>query len=58
MLYIGAAIESSAFHAWTEEARATGTGRDWGPTVHPDHLADLLWNMHNNTGESEAKYPA
>jgi short-subunit dehydrogenase len=57
MLYIGAIIENSAFHVWTEEARAAGTGRDWGPTVDPDHLADLLWNMHNTKGASEAKYP-
>ena len=57
MLYIGAIIENSAFHVWTEEARAAGTGRNWGPTVDPDHLADLLWNMHNTKGESEAKYP-
>jgi short-subunit dehydrogenase len=57
MLYIGAIIENSAFHVWTEEARAAGTGRDWGPTVDPDHLADLLWNMHNTRGEAEAKYP-
>ena len=57
MLYIGAIIEKSAFHVWTEEATAAGTGRDWGPTVDPDHLADLLWNMHNTKGESEAKYP-
>jgi short-subunit dehydrogenase len=57
MLYIGAIIENSAFHVWTEEATAAGTGRDWGPTVDPDHLADVLWNMHNTKGESEAKYP-
>jgi hypothetical protein len=57
MLYVGAIIENSAFHAWTEEARAAGTGRDWGPTVDPDHLADVLWNMHNTKGESEATYP-
>ena len=57
MLYIGAIIENSAFHAWNEEARAAGTGRDWGPTANPDHLADLLWNMHKTKGESEAKYP-
>jgi short-subunit dehydrogenase len=57
MLYIGAIIENSAFHVWTEEARAGGSGSDWGPTVDPDHLADLLWNMHNTKGESEAKYP-
>jgi hypothetical protein len=57
MLYVGAIIENSAFHVWTEEARAAGTGRDWGPTVDPDHLAGLLWNMHNTKGESEATYP-
>jgi short-subunit dehydrogenase len=57
MLYIGAVIENSAFHAWSEAAIAAGTGRHWGPTVDPDHLADLLWNMHNTTGETEAKYP-
>lgn len=57
MLYIGAVIENSAFHTWSEEAKAAGTGRHWGPTVDPDHLADLLWNMHNTTGETEAKYP-
>lgn len=56
MLYIGAVIENSAFHTYTVEADAAGTGRYWGPTVSPDHLADLLWNMHNTTGESEAKY--
>jgi short-subunit dehydrogenase len=50
MLYIGAIIENSAFHA----SDAAG---DWGPTVNPAHLADLLWNMHNAKGESEAKYP-
>ena len=57
MLYIGAVIENSAFHAWSEAAIAAGTGRRWGPTVDPDHLADLLWNMHNTTGVTEAKYP-
>jgi short-subunit dehydrogenase len=57
MLYIGAVIENSAFHTYTQEADAAGTGRYWGPTVSPDHLADLLWNMHNTNGESEIKYP-
>lgn len=56
MLYIGAVIENSAFHAWSEAAIAVGTGRRWGPTVDPDRLADLLWNMHA-TGETEARYP-
>jgi short-subunit dehydrogenase len=57
MLYIGAVIENSAFHTYTVESDAAGTGRYWGPTVSPDHLADLLWNMHNTKGESEARYP-
>jgi len=57
MLYIGAVIENSAFHAQAEQARAAG-GRDWGPSVEPAYLADLLWDMHNSTGEPEAKYPA
>jgi short-subunit dehydrogenase len=57
MLSIGAIIEKSAFHTWTEEASAAGTGRDWGPTVNPDHLAGLLWDMHETKGEAEATYP-
>jgi short-subunit dehydrogenase len=59
MLYIGAIIEDSAFHAWLGNARAAGAEtRDWGPTVSPAHLADLLWNMHHAKGEREARYPA
>jgi short-subunit dehydrogenase len=57
MLYIGALIENSAFHLQTVEARAAGAGRDWGPTVNPARLADMLWNMQSAMGESEAKYP-
>jgi short-subunit dehydrogenase len=57
MLYIGALIESSAFHAQAERARAAG-GRDWGPSVDPAYLANLLWNMHSAKRQSEAKYPA
>lgn len=57
MLYIGAIIEKSAFHAQAEQAKAAG-GRDWGPSVGPAYLADLLWNMHDAKGESEARYPA
>jgi short-subunit dehydrogenase len=57
MLYIGAVIENSAFHAWAEEARAAGTGRDWGPTANPDSLAGLLADMHKTEGEPEARYP-
>lgn len=56
-LCIGAIIEHSAFHRLAEEAKAAGTGRDWGPTVSPAHLADLLWNLHHTKGEPEARYP-
>lgn len=55
MLYIGAIIENSAFHSWTTSDG--GSARDWGPTVNPDHLADLLWNMHRTKGPAEAAYP-
>jgi short-subunit dehydrogenase len=57
MLYIGALIENSAFHAQTEEEKAAGTGRDWGPTVSSAHLADILWEMHQAGGPTEATYP-
>jgi hypothetical protein len=50
MLYIGAIIENSAFHA-------SGAGGGWGPTVDPVHLADLLWNMHAGRGPAELIYP-
>jgi short-subunit dehydrogenase len=53
MLYIGAIIENSAFHDQTEAARE----RDWGPTVDPAHLADLLWNMHSAKSPAETIYP-
>jgi short-subunit dehydrogenase len=52
MLYIGAIIEHSAFHR-----QATGGGRDWGPTVDPAHLADLLWDMHRAGSPAEITYP-
>lgn len=58
MLYIGAIIENSAFHAEMEAAKAAGAPiRDWGPTVDPAHLADLLWTMHSTKGQPEAIYP-
>ena len=57
MLYIGALIENSAFHTWTTTPGGGG-GRDWGPTVDPDHLAALLWSMHTAKGPAEASYPA
>jgi short-subunit dehydrogenase len=58
MLYVGAIIENSAFHSWLQDAKAAGTStREWGTTVNPAHLADLLWNMHNSKGKPEARYP-
>lgn len=57
MLYIGALIENSAFHTQTEEAKAAGVARDWGPTVNPAHLADVLWNMHRSKSPMETIYP-
>jgi short-subunit dehydrogenase len=57
MLYIGALIENSAFHIRTETEKALGTGRDWGPTVDPSHLADLLWEMHETKSPAESTYP-
>jgi short-subunit dehydrogenase len=56
-LCIGAIIEGSAFHRLAEEARAAGADRDWGPTVSPAHLADVLWTLHHAKGEPEARYP-
>jgi short-subunit dehydrogenase len=55
MVYIGAVIAHSAFHTWT--AAGGGGSRDWGPTVDPGHLADLLWTMHTARGPAEATYP-
>ncbi len=57
MLYIGAIIENSGFHTDVEKAKAAGAGRDWGPTVDPAHLADLLWTMHSNKSPAETIYP-
>lgn len=57
MLYIGALIENSAFHTQVQKARKAGVDKDWGPTVSPAHLADLLWNMHNANQQTEANYP-
>jgi short-subunit dehydrogenase len=56
MLYVGAIIENSAFHTWTTTSGGGGA-RHWGPTVSPDHLADLLWDMHAANGPAEAGYP-
>jgi short-subunit dehydrogenase len=58
MLYVGAIIEDSAFHSWLQNAKATGAEtRDWGPTVTPARLADLLWDMDNAKADPEAIYP-
>jgi NADP-dependent 3-hydroxy acid dehydrogenase YdfG len=57
MLYIGAAIENSAFHVELEAAKATGEPVWEMPTVDPDHLAELLWTMHSTKGPREVIYP-
>ena len=57
MLYIGAIIENSAFHTQLEEARAARAAGDWGPTVDPAQLADVLWNMHSTKTPAETTYP-
>src|ERR1700752_2307978 len=46
MLYIGAAIKNSAFHAEMEQAKAAGDPVWEMPVVDPEHLAGLLWTMH------------
>jgi short-subunit dehydrogenase len=57
MLYIGAAVEKSAFHTELEQAKAAGEPVWEMPTVDPDHLADLLWTMHSTKGPRETVYP-
>jgi short-subunit dehydrogenase len=57
MLYIGAAIENSAFHTELLAAKAAGEPVWEMPTVDPEHLADLLWTMHSMKGQREAIYP-
>lgn len=57
MLYIGVAIEKSAFHTEMENARAAGKPVWEMATVDPAHLADLLWTMHTTKGQAEATYP-
>lgn len=56
-LYVGAAIERSAYYARQEADRAAGIPVPEMPTVDPDHLADLLWTMHNTRGRAESTYP-
>jgi len=57
MLYIGAAIEHSAFRAEMEKDKAAGAPVWDMATVDPEHLADLLWAMHAAKGQQEAIYP-
>jgi short-subunit dehydrogenase len=57
MLYIGAAIRNSAFHAEMEQGKAAGNWVWEMPTVDPEHLADLLWTMHGTRRQREATYP-
>jgi len=57
MLYIGVAIENSAFHTEMEKAKAAGQPVWEMATVNPAYLADLLWNMHSTKGQPEATYP-
>jgi short-subunit dehydrogenase len=57
MLYIGVAIEKSAFHTEMEKAKAAGKPVWEMPTVDPAHLADLLWTMHSTKGQAEVTYP-
>jgi len=57
MLYIGAAIKNSAFHAEMEEAKAAGDPVWETLTADPEHLAGLLWTMHAAKGRREAIHP-
>jgi short-subunit dehydrogenase len=57
MLFIGAAIEKSAFHTEMEQARAAGKPIWEMPIVDPNYLADLIWTMHRTKERSEARYP-
>jgi short-subunit dehydrogenase len=57
MLYVGAAIKNSAFHAEMEKAKAAGDPVWEMPTVEPEHLADLLWTMHGTRGQREVVFP-
>jgi short-subunit dehydrogenase len=63
-LYIGAAIEGSAWHAKLQADQADQADQVAGrraqagwSVVSPAHLADLLWTMHNTTRQPEAIYP-
>ena len=56
-LYIGAAIEHSAFYAQREAAKAAGASVPEMATVDPRLLADLLWTMQSARSGPEATYP-
>src|SRR5258708_15136143 len=57
MLYVGAAIKNSAFHAEMQQAKAAGNPVWEMPTVDPEHLSGLLWTMHATNGQREVIYP-
>jgi len=57
MLYIGAAIEHSAFHTEMENAKSAGEPVWEMPSVDPAYLAGLLWTMHSTRNQAEARYP-
>jgi short-subunit dehydrogenase len=57
LLYIGAAIRNSAFHTELEKAKAAGEPVWEMATVDPEHLADLLWTMHDTREQQEVIYP-
>ena len=57
MLYVGAAIRNSAFHTEMEQAKAAGEPVWEMATVDPEHLADLLWTMHDTREQQEVIYP-
>jgi short-subunit dehydrogenase len=55
MLYVGAIIEGSAFHAWT--ATSGGDARNWGPTVNPRTLARPTLEYAQRQGRSGSLLP-
>ncbi len=57
MLYIGAAIQHSAFHTEMEQAKAAGRPVWEMPIVDPAYLANLLWTMHSTRQQAEAAFP-
>ena len=57
MLYVGVAIQHSAFHQGMERAKAAGEPVWEMAIVDPDHLAGLLWNMNSTRTKAELRYP-